>query len=46
MFDENEIQIVEYKELFQFSTLVSVGNEFGGQMGVGGSGNWWGKTYF
>jgi hypothetical protein len=33
------MQTVEYKELFQFSTLVSVGNEFGGQMGVGGGGD-------
>ena len=43
MFDENEIQTVAYKDLFQFST---VDTEFGGKMGVGGGGNWWGQTYF
>ena len=32
------------KDLFQFSTIVSVSTEFGSQMGVGGGGNWWGQT--
>ena len=39
MFDDNEIQIVAYKDLFQLSTIVSVGTKFGDQMGVDGGGN-------
>ena len=36
--------MLQIKDLFQFSTKVSVGTEFGGQMGVGGGGDWWGQT--
>ena len=39
MFDENKVQIVPYKDLFQFSTIVSVGTKFGDQMGMGGGGD-------
>ena len=37
-------KMLRIKDLFQFSIIVFVGTEFGGQMGVGGSGNWWGQT--
>ena len=37
-------KLLHIKDLFQFSTIVSVSTEFGGQMGVGGGGDWWGQT--
>ena len=39
-----DAKLLHIKDLFQFLTIVSVCTEFGGQMGVGGSGNWWGQT--
>ena len=43
MFDENKVKIVPYKDLFQLSTIVSVGTRFGGQMGMAGGGDCWAK---
>ena len=41
---KTKYKLLRIKDLFQFSTIVSVGTEFGGQMGVGGGGDWWGQT--
>ena len=34
-----DTKLLHIKDLFQFSTIVSVSTEFGGQMGVGGGGD-------
>ena len=41
---KTKYKLLRIKDLFQFSTKVSIGTEFGGQMGVGGGGDWWGQT--
>ena len=41
---KTKYKLLHIKDLFQFSTIVSVSTEFGGQMGVGGGGDWWGQT--
>ena len=39
-----DTKLLHIKDLFQFSTKVSIVTEFGGQMGVGGGSDWWGQT--
>ena len=41
---KTKYKLLRIKDLFQFSTKVWVATEFGGQMGVGGGGDWWGQT--